>query len=100
MGGVEDLLPRREHGTRVLLLHCVSVGELNSVRTLIEQLLEADSQLHVVVSTTTDTGTERARTLYGGSFGRVHAVRFPFDFSFAVERMLDRVRPDAVALVE
>jgi 3-deoxy-D-manno-octulosonic-acid transferase len=30
----------------------------------------------------------------------VYPVRYPFDFSFAVERLFDRVRPDAVALVE
>jgi 3-deoxy-D-manno-octulosonic-acid transferase len=30
----------------------------------------------------------------------VHAVRFPFDFSFAVERLLDRVGPDAIGLME
>jgi len=27
-------------------------------------------------------------------------VRFPFDFSFAVKRLLKRVQPDAIVLVE
>ena len=31
---------------------------------------------------------------------RIHTTRFPFDFSFAVESLLERLRPDAVALVE
>jgi 3-deoxy-D-manno-octulosonic-acid transferase len=86
---------------RVLLLHCVSVGELNSVQTLLARLLAADPHLRVVVSTTTDTGTDRASKLFSPEkTPRVRAVRFPLDFSFAVERLFDRVRPDAVALVE
>jgi 3-deoxy-D-manno-octulosonic-acid transferase len=103
--GNEGVPSRRGRRGRRLLLHAVSVGELNSVQTLIARLLAADPQLEIVVSTGTDTGTERARKLFGGSAEggeakRVFAVRFPFDFSFAVERLLDRVDPDAVALVE
>ena len=87
----EDLrLPR---GSRLLLVHCVSVGELNSVATLLQRLLAADPALHLAVSTTTDTGTERAHE-------RIHPVRFPFDFSFSVEQFLDRVRPDGIVLIE
>lgn len=109
--GEEELPPPRLGGgdgknARTLLLHCVSVGELNSVQTLIGRLLAADPQLRIVVTTGTDTGTERAQKLYrspastGSSPRRVFLVRFPFDFSFAVERLLDRVQPDAIALVE
>jgi 3-deoxy-D-manno-octulosonic-acid transferase len=95
------ILPRRSPDTRVLLLHCVSVGELNSVSTLLQKLLDADPRLHVAITTTTDTGTERARKLYPPTPAtRVHALRFPIDFSFAVEQLFDRVRPDAIALVE
>ncbi len=36
----------------------------------------------------------------GGDHVRVKAIRFPLDFSFAVESVFDRVRPNAVALVE
>jgi 3-deoxy-D-manno-octulosonic-acid transferase len=100
-GRGELVLPRRAEGTRVLLLHCVSVGELLSVKTLIERLLAADASLHVVVSTGTDTGTARAAILYPPSpNARVHAVRFPLDFSFAVEEFFERARPDAIALAE
>lgn len=100
--GEEDLPTSPERaGKKVLLLHCVSVGELNSVQTLIARLLAADERLLLVVTTGTDTGTERARKLFPAKAGRrVFPVRFPFDFSFAVERLLERVRPDAVALVE
>src|SRR4051812_32352225 len=57
----EEVLPTAAEraGKKVLLLHCVSVGELNSVQTLLGQLLAADASLLIVVSTTTDTGWER-----------------------------------------
>lgn len=97
----EEPLPPAAPGMRTLLLHCVSVGELNSVQTLITRLLAADERLRIVVTTGTDTGTERARKLFPPAEGqRVLPLRFPFDFSFAVERLLERIRPDAIALVE
>lgn len=90
-------LPAPAAGTRGrVLLHAVSVGEVAACRELVPILArEAD----VVVSVTTDTGLRRARELYG-KMERVHVVRYPLDFSWAVERFLDAVRPDVVALVE
>ena len=99
--GAGYALPERPRDSRLLMLHCVSVGELNSVQTLIRRLLAADPNLHLAITTTTDTGTARAQSLFPpGSNSRIHTARFPFDFSFAVESLLDRLRPDAIALVE
>ncbi|NNM26817.1 MAG: glycosyltransferase, partial [Phycisphaerales bacterium] len=78
-----------------ILLHAVSVGEVNAIRALVRALDERG--IDVVIATTTDTGTDRARAIFGG---RHPVVRYPFDFSGAVARFLDRVRPDAVGLVE
>ncbi|MCC6678042.1 MAG: hypothetical protein IT436_12945 [Phycisphaerales bacterium] len=81
-------------GRKRLLLHAVSVGEVNAIRELIPLLTpHAD----VVISVGTDTGIARARQLFDG---RAAIVRYPLDFSAAVRRFLDAVRPDAVALVE
>lgn len=77
-----------------VLLHAVSVGEVNAIRRLVPQL-ERDVQ--VIVSVTTDTGLDRARNLFQGV---ADVVRYPLDFSWAVERFLDATRPDLVALVE
>ncbi len=77
-----------------LLIHAVSVGEVSALRTLVP-LLSVDTDL--VISVGTDTGIERARDLYSES---ATIVRYPLDFSWCVRRFLDRVRPDAVALVE
>lgn len=79
---------------RRLLLHAVSVGEVNALRALVPAL-ERDAQ--VIVSATTDTGLARARALFAGV---CDVARYPLDFSASVSRFLGATRPDAVALVE
>lgn len=80
-----------------VLLHGVSVGEVNAIRKLVDELAEPPFDAEIVVSATTNTGSERARSLFAG---RHRVVRYPFDFSFAVNRFLRSVRPDVVVLVE
>ncbi len=89
-------LPAPSPQRRRLLLHAVSVGEVSAVRELVP-LLQARG-IEVVLSVGTDTGLERARALF--TFGGTPVVRYPLDFSAAVRRFLDAVRPSAVGLVE
>ncbi|MBX3410037.1 MAG: hypothetical protein KF859_09155 [Phycisphaeraceae bacterium] len=77
-----------------ILLHAVSVGEVNALRRLVPLLAP---RADVVVSVTTDTGLARARALFHGTCA---VVRFPLDFSWAVRRFLRTVQPSAVGLVE
>ncbi|MEZ6241818.1 MAG: glycosyltransferase N-terminal domain-containing protein [Phycisphaerales bacterium] len=95
LGRIEGMLGSRTNGERPrLLLHAVSVGEVSALRPLVPRLTP---EAEVIVSTTTDTGLERARTLFADSCA---VVRYPLDFSWSVRRFLDAVRPDAVGLVE
>lgn len=99
-GGGDPLPPPSPERPRVLV-HAVSVGEVNAIRMLVARLETGDdadaSRSEVVVATTTDTGFARAVEVFGGE----HAVvRYPFDFSPAVRRFLRRVRPAAVVLTE
>ena len=84
-------------GNRTLLIHAVSVGEVNLIRNLVDHLKTTQPDLCIVISTTTNTGFARATQLYADSH---RVVRFPFDFSGMVGRFLDAIRPDAVALTE
>ncbi|HMN41677.1 MAG TPA: glycosyltransferase N-terminal domain-containing protein [Phycisphaerales bacterium] len=95
-GNIEPL-PPKPPGVKRILLHAVSVGEVNTLRALVPMLREAGCE--VVVSAMTDTGLKRARELFAGLDG-VLVVRFCLDFSPAVKRFLTAVNPDAVALVE
>jgi len=87
--------PSMAHRPRVLL-HAVSVGEVNALRALVPMLSE---QACVIVATTTDTGLARAKHLFEAIEG-VSVVRYPLDCSWMVRRFLDSVRPDVVGLVE
>ncbi len=77
-----------------ILVHAVSMGEVNAARLLVEQLCQ---HCEVVLSATTDTGYARALAVAPAG---VSVVRYPLDINMAVERFLKRVQPDLVALVE
>lgn len=90
-------LPSRPVAAHCVWLHGVSLGEVNALRTLVAELRRRSPSLFIAISSTTQTGLARARTLYG----RDHLVfRFPLDFSSAVRRVFDRVRPSAIVLLE
>ena len=93
LGRIEPL-PDPEPGRPRVMIHTVSVGETNLVRSLVSALAE---RADVLVTVTTDTGHARATELYEGL---AHVRRYPLDFSRSVRRFLDAARPDAVALVE
>ena len=77
-----------------ILVHAVSMGEVNAARLLVERL---SKHCEVVLSATTDTGFARALAVAPAG---VSVVRYPLDINMAVERFLNRVQPDLVALVE
>ena len=80
-----------------ILIHTVSVGEVNAIELLLHRLAESDETRRIIISATTDTGFDRATKLYGDRFD---VVRYPFDFSLCVERFLNSIRPDVVACFE
>lgn len=83
---------------KTVLIHAVSVGEVNAIRQFVQQLeQQGGGDLRIVISTTTDTGTARAKELFEP---RHVVVRYPLDFTRSVRRFLEAVRPDAVVLVE
>jgi 3-deoxy-D-manno-octulosonic-acid transferase len=82
-----------------IMIHAVSLGEIDATRALVRMLAEARDDLKFVISTTTDTGAERARELYGND-PKVTLIRYPLDFSSAIARVLDGLRPSVVVLME
>jgi 3-deoxy-D-manno-octulosonic-acid transferase len=92
------VLPREGESVAVLI-HAVSLGEMNAARELVAQLQENRCDLHVVITTTTVTGYNRGRQLYGGK-ANVTLVRYPLDFTAAIHRLLDAMRPSLVVLME
>ena len=98
IGHVGSMLKKgAEDSSRVrVMLHAVSVGEVNALRSLVPELA---NQADVIVSVTTDTGLKQAQSLFG-ELEAVDVVRYPLDCSWMVRRFLDTVQPDVVGLVE
>jgi len=92
-------VPQRQGDAPAVLIHAVSVGEINATRLLVQRLSAARPDLQMIVSVTTHTGFERGQELYGQD-PRVLLVRYPLDFSGAINRFLDHLRPSVVVLLE
>jgi 3-deoxy-D-manno-octulosonic-acid transferase len=88
-------LPPRPRGTAVWV-HAVSVGEVNSVKRLVEMILAAD-RYDVYLSTTTATGFATAQRVYEDT---VTLFYFPLDLRFVIRRVLDVIRPAGVIIAE
>ena len=87
----------KPQGAKRVWLHAVSVGEVHLLQTLVRHLLEANQSLELVISTTTETGYDRAVALFANS----HQVCFfPFDFSWAIRNAIRRIEPDLLILAE
>lgn len=78
-------------------LHAVSVGEVQAVEPLIQQLLTRYPKKRVVVTTTTPTGAQRALALFGGQIRHYYA---PFDLPSVTKRFLTALKPQILILVE
>lgn len=86
------------NGSPVIWLHCVSVGETNAARPLVDEIKNALPGHRLIVSTTTKTGQELAKSIFAGKADAV--FYFPFDWKFSVRRALDNFKPSAVLLME
>ncbi|PLY14726.1 MAG: 3-deoxy-D-manno-octulosonic acid transferase [Sedimenticola sp.] len=82
---------------RSIWVHAVSVGEAQAAEPMIRWLLDQYPHTPVVVTTTTPTGSERVRALFGES---VFHVYFPYDIPLAIRGFLSRVRPLMLVMVE
>jgi 3-deoxy-D-manno-octulosonic-acid transferase len=78
-------------------VHAVSVGETLAAAPLLENLLGQYPDHCLVVTTTTPTGSERLRALFGA---RVFHVYAPWDLPGPVSRFLRRTRPRLLLLME
>ena len=88
----------KHDGGKVIWLHCVSVGETNAARPLVDELEKQFPDHRLVVSTTTKTGQELAQNIFKDKSDAI--FYFPFDFQFAVRRALKNFKPAVVLLME
>jgi len=95
--GLRRMLPDECAGRHCIWVHALSVGEVRSCRPLLAALRMEFPQSCLLLSTTTATGGETAKT-YGKLVDAV--IPFPFDLLFCVAYFVRLVRPDFFVLVE
>jgi 3-deoxy-D-manno-octulosonic-acid transferase len=78
-------------------VHSVSVGETIAARPVVEHLLKTYPQHSLWITTTTPTGSDTVKRLYGD---RVLHSYFPYDLPDAVQRFLQKVQPTLALVME
>jgi 3-deoxy-D-manno-octulosonic-acid transferase len=87
---------QRTGNTPCAWFHGVSVGEIHLLQHVVAAFRRRHPDWQCVVSTTTDTGLAEAQK----RFGELPVFYWPLDFTWAVRRALQRVRPSLVVLAE
>lgn len=89
-------VPERAGDCHCVWIHAVSVGEVNLLTGFVSRLRSSNPSLDIVISTSTETGFDLATQKFPD-----HMIFFcPLDFSWAVNNVLRRIRPDVLMLTE
>ncbi|MDP6615662.1 MAG: lipid IV(A) 3-deoxy-D-manno-octulosonic acid transferase [Gammaproteobacteria bacterium] len=78
-------------------VHAVSVGEVQAAETLVKALLERYPNHPVLLTTTTPTGSDRVKALFGDQV--VHSY-VPFDVPGSIKRFFDWCQPRLAIILE
>lgn len=81
----------------VIWVHAVSVGEVQAAASLIRALLQRYPARSILVTTTTPTGSDRVRALFGDRVTHCYA---PLDFGWSVTSFFRRFRPRVAIIIE
>jgi 3-deoxy-D-manno-octulosonic-acid transferase len=84
-------------GRALIWVHAVSVGETKAVAPLIKRIKALKNPPLVLLSATTETG--HAEGLRSAPMADFH-LYLPFDFSYVIRPIVNRVAPDMVILTE
>lgn len=91
-------LPVDGGGRRPIWIHALSVGEVASAEPIVDRLRHHWPDQPLVFSTSTYTGMQTARRLFSGKVRFI--FYFPYDLVFSVERVVRRIQPSLVLVVE
>jgi 3-deoxy-D-manno-octulosonic-acid transferase len=80
-----------------IVVHAVSVGEVNAAESLIRALLQQYPDRPLTVTCFTPTGSKRIKALFGPAVAHCY---LPMDLPGAVKRFLHRIRPALLVIME
>src|SRR6185436_4496712 len=93
-----QLTPIENDGRPVIWIHCVSVGEAQAARPLVQELRQSFPNHAIAISTITLTGQNLARNIFKDEASKV--FYFPFDWRWVARRTLKAINPAVVLLME
>ena len=92
------LSPLAKAGRKVVWIHCVSVGETQAARPLVQSIRKHFPGHLIAISTITLTGQNLAHEIFKHDAARI--FYFPFDWRWVVRRTLKAINPDTVLVME
>jgi 3-deoxy-D-manno-octulosonic-acid transferase len=92
------LTPLSDARRPVIWIHCVSVGETQAARPLVQAIKREYPNYQIAVSTITLTGQTFAREVFKNQATKI--FYFPFDWRWIVRRTIKAVHPNAVVVME
>ena len=93
--------PNFTQSKKAIWFHTVSVGEFIAAVPLIEQVMTADLDRPIVITTTTPTGSEQVKKRFKSELGkRVFHVYLPYDLPWLLKGFLKRLNPELLVILE
>lgn len=80
-----------------ILLHCVSVGEVVAAAALVKRIQQNSPGTPIYITTTTDTGAQRATQLFGEG---IDLFYLPMDLPFFIAPLIRNLAPSCVLITE
>jgi len=94
--GKQRLGIQKNNFKKCVWIHAASVGEVNAVKALVNQLLQTYSQIDFFMTTMTKTGLEAAKKISP----KLAVSLFPIDVSFIQKRLFKTINPELIILTE
>jgi 3-deoxy-D-manno-octulosonic-acid transferase len=81
--------------------HTVSMGEFIAAAPLIEQMMQANPDTPITITTTTPTGSEQVQKRFADAIGKqVFHVYLPYDLPWFLSGFLRKVKPELLVILE
>jgi len=94
--GKQRLGIQKNNFNKCVWIHAASVGEVNAVKVLVNQLLQTYSQIDFFMTTMTKTGLEAAKKISP----KLAVSLFPIDVSYIQRRLFKAINPELIILTE
>lgn len=80
-----------------VLVHCVSLGEVNAAKSIVQRIQKQFPALTVTISTTSSTGAKQARAVFSDT---VQHVYLPVDIPLCMWLFFHKLKPKLVLVTE